>query len=315
MSHFTVLVVLPGDTADVDEAVGKAFAPFDENTETTPRKDYIEDWQEQYGRALKYYTDHPKDLTPGTDELDVAALLSDFNGTPVAEESLPDGTGVTYYKMTTYNPNSKWDWYQIGGRWHEYFPVKSEGVGDPRIVNGERSLVMIDQDPLKVPKPAYADGGPVGLLDLEFKRIESADTAGNEWDEWHAFAADYPPARPWSYYLGMFEDDIDRARSEYGAQPLVHAFREESSHRWLFEDPINRFSGDREDYVQTARDGAVPGYALLDLEGHWVAPGEMGWFGMSSDDDDTRSAYRKRVNEYIDALDPDTLVVLVDAHI
>lgn len=22
------------------------------------------------------------------------------------------------------NPNSKWDWYQIGGRWRGFFPVK-----------------------------------------------------------------------------------------------------------------------------------------------------------------------------------------------
>ena len=315
MSHFTVLVVLPKDTADVDAALGEALAPFDENMETAPRKDYIEDWQGQYGRALKYYTDHPGELTPGTDELNVAALLSEFNRTTVTEETSEDGTGVMYYKMTTYNLDSKWDWYQVGGRWHEYFPLKSEGIGDPRIVGGERSLVAVHQDPLRKPKPSYADGGPRGLLDLEFKRIESADTAGAEWDEWHAFAADFPPARPWSYYVDLFADEITKAREQYGAQPLVQAFRKDRSHKWLFGDPISQFSGTREDYVQTARDAAVPGFALLTLDGHWVAPGEMGWFGVSSDNPDTRSAYHKRVNSYIDDLDPEAIVVLVDAHI
>lgn len=31
---------------------------------------------------------------------------------------------------STYNPNAQWDWYQIGGRWSNYFPLKerdSEG--------------------------------------------------------------------------------------------------------------------------------------------------------------------------------------------
>lgn len=31
-----------------------------------------------------------------------------------------DCEGTGYYK-TTYNPNSKWDWYQIGGRWTGYW--------------------------------------------------------------------------------------------------------------------------------------------------------------------------------------------------
>lgn len=314
MSHFTVLVVLPGDTANVDAAIGEAFAPFDETRETDPRRDYVEDWQGMYGRAVKHYTDNPGELPPGLDLLDVAGLLSEYNGYKVHEDTPEDGSGVLYYTMTTYNPDSKWDWYQVGGRWHEYFPLKSEGVGDPRIVNGERSLIMVHQDPLKVPKPTYADGGPVGLLDLEFKRIESADIAGDKWDEWHAFAADYPPARPWSYYADLF-DDIDEARDQYGAQPLVAAYRSEPGHKWIFGNPIDEFSGDREDYVQAARTAAVPGYALLDLEGHWVAPGEMGWFGSSSDNEDTRAAYHNKVNEYLDALDPETLVVLVDAHI
>lgn len=26
--------------------------------------------------------------------------------------------------LSTYNPNSKWDWYVIGGRWSGYFPLK-----------------------------------------------------------------------------------------------------------------------------------------------------------------------------------------------
>lgn len=32
--------------------------------------------------------------------------------------------------MSTYNPNSKWDWYQLGGRWSGFFKLKAgkEGI-------------------------------------------------------------------------------------------------------------------------------------------------------------------------------------------
>lgn len=29
--------------------------------------------------------------------------------------------------LTTYNPDSRWDWYSVGGRWEQYLPLKEEG--------------------------------------------------------------------------------------------------------------------------------------------------------------------------------------------
>ena len=37
-----------------------------------------------------------------------------------------DEEGV--YRLTTYNPNSKWDWYEVGGRWTGYFKLKAEAM-------------------------------------------------------------------------------------------------------------------------------------------------------------------------------------------
>jgi hypothetical protein len=67
--------------------------------------------------------------------------------------------------------------------------------------------------------------------------------------------------------------------------------------------------------VHAARRAAVPGYALVTLEREWVAPGRMGWFGMSSDGPGEKTGYHIAVNAYLDALDPNAYVVLVDCHI
>lgn len=60
---------------------------------------------------------------------------------------------------------------------------------------------------------------------------------------------------------------------------------------------------------------AVPGYALITTEGEWIAPGRMGWWGMSSETADDRDQYRKQVNDYIDALPDSARLIAVDCHI
>jgi hypothetical protein len=73
--------------------------------------------------------------------------------------------------------------------------------------------------------------------------------------------------------------------------------------------------------VTAARNSAVPCYATLlahdpDCEPEWVAPGEMGWFGMSSDSADDRAAYDAQINRFLDAEMPgDAVLVVLDLHI
>lgn len=56
-------------------------------------------------------------------------------------------------------------------------------------------------------------------------------------------------------------------------------------------------------------------YAALDDEG-WQAPGEMGWFGMSSDQSEDYIAFKKEfVQRVIKSAKPDDVLVCVDCHI
>lgn len=55
---------------------------------------------------------------------------------PMFNKADPDcsecnGTGV---RTTTYNPDSKWDWYEIGGRWNDFLDLGGNIIGIPTII-------------------------------------------------------------------------------------------------------------------------------------------------------------------------------------
>lgn len=63
---------------------------------------------------------------------------------PAVNCSECEGTGK---RTTTYNPDSKWDWYQTGGRWAGYFKLKpgKEGVrGEHGVMESYKSEDGVD---------------------------------------------------------------------------------------------------------------------------------------------------------------------------
>jgi hypothetical protein len=205
---------------------------------------------------------------------------------------------------------SKWDYWRIGGRWGGYFPVKVEGPG---LVYGANSW----DSPKETPDGPRCDGGPIRLLDFEAMREDAATKAHDRYDRWEKVCADTPPAKSWSHFIGLVEVkeiDINTARRQYHEQPRIVAAKKADLDQWD-GCVVDEFLSDRDEYVAAARRAAVPGYALVTLDREWVAPGRMGWFGMSSDEPGERGGYHIAVNTYLDQLDPGTLLVAVDCHI
>ena len=94
MSHFCVAVIHREDQ-DVDELL----APYDESIRVAP---YISRTKEE---VIKYARENYPSFKDKTDE-ECYEYYSD------GEETDEDGNIIS-----TYNPNSKWDWYVVGGRW------------------------------------------------------------------------------------------------------------------------------------------------------------------------------------------------------
>jgi len=123
MSHYTVLVV----TEDGDYE--KALEPFDENLEVEP---YVEETKEQIIERLKQRKKrYDEEIAKGgiydwfekyygqVNWDDNESIYSAYR--KIEEDEDFDESGN---KLSTYNPNSKWDWYQLGGRWGGSFKLK-----------------------------------------------------------------------------------------------------------------------------------------------------------------------------------------------
>ena len=181
MSHFTVTVALPGDiTADeIQAALDTALAPYDENKEVEPyvshtAADIVEDTRYQLYR-VKYPNCTPADWYGG--EMDEHGNV-----------------------LSTYNPDSKWDWWVIGGRWGGYWTLKGAVDSDDVLVEATHACLKNRTDAGRVRaiapesmKPTYA------FVDLGLTR--ELPTAGR-WNErgsmgWFGCSSGDKPEEAW----------------------------------------------------------------------------------------------------------------------
>lgn len=124
MSHYTVAVISRTGT---EEEVESLLAPFDENIEVEPylyrtKEQLIKEGREHHEKALKEIQEFEKDklieilTNPGYDWFWCilnARTDEDFYKIEAYEDML----GEDGNEYSTYNINSRWDWWQIGGRW------------------------------------------------------------------------------------------------------------------------------------------------------------------------------------------------------
>ena len=110
MSHFS-LAVLHEEGQDIDELL----APYSEELETEPRLTYTK------AEAIQHARQNYEEYRNRPDE-ECWAFMADGCKT--------DADGNIY---TTYNPQSKWDWYVVGGRWDGFLIVNGEHVNTAHI--------------------------------------------------------------------------------------------------------------------------------------------------------------------------------------
>lgn len=358
MSHFTVVIALPGGTplAKVPDMLSDVLAPWDERIDVEPYRVYEEGGPEDYWwvRSVRRSVEHLANGTgilPYNPNMFASYSSSESRQTPEEQreelardaawaerigkdptwehlvqlytERYPDDGDeqqLRYdpengraYTLSTYNPDSKWDYFVLGGRAAGRFTAKS---ADADVLESRRSW----DSPAYAEEPLRCNGGAIRDLDLDGMRAAAEVKAFGEYRAWEALSAQHPTARSWSDFhdrAKMGDLTWEQAREQYRNQPLIAAAQRDYEALGVdpLDCPVTHFALPRAEYVAAARTAAVSGYALVTLDREWVAPGHMGMFGMSTDSPDEMLAYRAVADQYISSLSEDTVLAIVDCHI
>jgi hypothetical protein len=139
MTHFTVGIIVPQGVNDIQSYVVGQMDPYYEHSEAEPYVCYsVEQAKADLDRDIARFERIVERQDPDYDLEKCRQLLEQFRVTTpddkyreyVAhhEHFNPEGEPIS-----TYNPDSKWDWYVIGGRWDGWINDKetnSETVAD-----------------------------------------------------------------------------------------------------------------------------------------------------------------------------------------
>lgn len=293
MSHFAVAVMLK-DKNKLEEIL----APYSENLEV-PRyikytkeqliekgKNEIEDYKNS--TYAEYISDPIEYERKCNNELHIKYLKEEFpKKLKWTDEEIyqyeiefyePEEIGENGEIHSTYNPNSKWDWYEISGRWFNELLVKE----DVEYIGGEIGLGAGNLLNKKAPK-GYKWTNGAKIKDICFEKMrEDTYSAAIRW--WELVVEEQP-------------------LKEGEKQPL---------NLYKKEYLIKRY-GDKEHYAKI--ESTFSTFAFVDEEG-WHEKGEMLYFGLDTSTKESENIYIEKFQEYIKAEEnQDKYLIIVDCHI
>jgi hypothetical protein len=239
------------------------------------------------------------------------------------------------------NPDSRWDWWTVGGRWTGFFTINEE-VADKYETHMEQ---MDDQDGLL---PLAVDSASVEDLDFMSPRMHAEIKASKLFDDFtkhmegiprdaltqveitdrHMEALEQQPDLHGTLeeqqeiqkrHEEARSDAREAARAEYYAQPWQAALAAFCKEKQLFlynasetyfclDEPDPRFA-----FITKASDGLGVPHAYIH-DGQWHEQGQMGMWGTVMVGDETTD-YENRYWETIQGLEPGTQITIVDCHV
>jgi hypothetical protein len=293
MSHFTVLVIGPDPEAQL--------APFHEYECTGVNDQWVVDVDqtdevksrlvgeepETLADALGYYGIGVDNIVDDEAKIDRKSEAHRWHWAVVKD-------GVLIKAVDRTNPNKQWDWYVLGGRWAGMLHTKT----------GKQ----VDQALMK-------DIDWRGMRDAAAAKARARHEEGNR-------------------ILSGFEEPLswEAVRAQFGVDPATGAGRLDEARKFMQEQPAYKWAHTREELRWAAFDGnleefwwpvakwedrarrkAVMTFAVI-KDGQWHQKGNMGWWGMVSDEKDP-TEWENEYAKLIESLSPETLLSVYDCHI
>ena len=174
------------------------------------------------------------------------------------------------------NPNAKWDWFQLGGRWTGVFKLKPGSGGEV----GSPSLVM----PVSV-NPGWVDQAYKKDIDFDFMKEKSFEEASETYDEFEKKFKKDPRTETFHPYF------------DFGVKNKG--------------DKDNFVPETRNQFLKNK--ASIATFAVV-KDGKWYEKGEMGWWACVSDEKEPE-AWVKEFEGFLESLPDNTLLSVYDCHI
>ena len=188
-----------------------------------------------------------------------------------------------------YNPDGQYDWCVVGGRWANQVLVKAN-VED--IVENDSIFRDIDKKPF----------APKG-----YKWVSGAKKCDIEWELMKKIAI---KENVRMYY---------KSKKIFNEANLPNNLYKIVDNKLLYWDSIAYIQGEtlKEFCVRNGLYNSkyyIDCYAFVDANDEWNSKGDMGWFGISSNEKENIE-WTKEVSGFIENLNNDDYVIFVDCHI
>jgi hypothetical protein len=208
------------------------------------------------------------------------------------------------------NPNKKWDWWVLGGRWAGFLKLRGGAEGT---VRKERPLFSGLPDEM-VRAEGNADAAMIRDIDVMGMREAKGAEAAADWDKLHGIIGDREVPDLDEIYA-RHGSVASAAREEYWSHPVMKEIRADRDLMWWSPSHLIRLSKQTRGEAESAgmRRG-LSTYALVAVDGTWHQKGQMGWFGMS-DDKVSQEEWDQFISDYVDGLPDDHWLAVVDCHI
>lgn len=214
-----------------------------------------------------------------------------------------------YYR----NPNAKWDWYIVGGRWLGRFKPKSNlagFMGDSTWASGN---VASDNVDIIQKKNIDVEGM---INDLREERIAL-------WEKhWAKSNIDITNYKTWSEMYSeraselelerLPREEIDLLRIKFSSQEASSAVSKMEKEMGMINSAVDFFChGDFDKYMEITAFDVLSSYSIL-KDSKWFESGKMGWFGTKLTEE---ADFESQWLELFDSIDDDDWIVNIDCHI
>lgn len=260
MSHYAVLVL-----HKEDQNIDTLLAPYNENLKVEPYLKLTND--EVIAKAREEYDDNYS-------EKELIKSYAEDYGYIVLDDGL----------YSTYNPNSKWDWYLIGGRFSDGLELTDEGI-DEAIKSYDHGWFGQASEEEQIEYVKYADSAPIKYIKwfTPFSQEEK-----DELRRW------------WEINVEGDEPKDGEEKDEY-----------------FFWNPdwFRRRYKDADTYIKLKE--MITFFAVIAPDGKWHAPSNMGWWACTDGEPEDELKWDLEFyDRFIEPnLNSDLICTVVDCHI